>query len=149
MTVLDGPWRSNCVAPLADLILFARRLDRERTIVRDVGPADYFYVAGGAHASAGPWDGLMDCYADHRRVDQHQIDRVLEKGGRYRPPPGEGYAPDSLRLEIPFGLIGELRPALVPAMRDHIKTVIVVGPPQHMHLRNNPLLEAILAEAAG
>jgi tetratricopeptide (TPR) repeat protein len=34
LSVLDGAWRSACVALPADLLLFARRLDASRTIVR-------------------------------------------------------------------------------------------------------------------
>jgi tetratricopeptide (TPR) repeat protein len=148
LRILDGPWRSACVALLADLLRFARRLDASRTIVRDVPPEDYFYVAGGAHASAGPWRGLMDCYADSRGVEQDVIDRVVAAGGRHRSATGQGLVPDSLRLEVPFDLVGELRPVLLPAMRDHIRVAIVRGPPQHMHLHNQALLDAILSEAA-
>lgn len=148
LKVLDGPWRSDCVGLLADLLLFARRLDASRTIVRDVAAEDYFYVAGGAHASAGPWVGLMDCYADRHGIDQDVVDRVVGGGGRYRPATDKGHVPDSLRLEVPFQLIGELRPTLLPPMRDHIRVAILRGPPQHMHLHNEALLNAILAEAA-
>jgi tetratricopeptide (TPR) repeat protein len=147
LKVLDGDWRADCVALLADLLLFSRSLDAERTIVRDVAPADYFYVAGGAHAAVGPWDDLMDCYADHRGIGQEVIDRVCDAGGRYRPATGVGFAPDSMRLEVPFRLIGELRPILVPPMRDHVRVLVVKGPPQHRHLHNQALLDAILAEA--
>jgi len=115
--------------------------------VRDVAPEDYFYVAGGAHAAVGPWDRLMDCYADRRGIGVDVIDRVCAARGRYRPATGGGVAPDSVRLEVPFGLIGELRPVLVPAMRNHLRVAIVNGPPQHRHLHNQALLEAIVAEA--
>ncbi len=147
LKVLDGPWRSDCVALLADLLLFARRLDASRTIVRDVAAEDYFYVAGGAHASAGPWVGLMDCYGDSRIIEQEVINRVVAAGGRYRPETGKGHVPNSLRLQVPFRLIGALRSVLLPAMRDHIRVAILRGPPQHPHLHNQALLDAILVEA--
>jgi hypothetical protein len=148
LAVFDAQSRPGCVRLLADLLRFSRSISREWTIVRDVAPDDYFYVAGGAHASAGPWNGLMDCYADERGVKQQVIGRVTQAGGLHRPATGTGHAPHSLRLQIPFELVGELRPALLPAMRTHIKTVIRIGPPQHMHLRNDLLEEAILTEAA-
>ncbi len=148
LAVFPAESRSGCVQLLADLLRFSRSVDRERTIVRDVAPDNYFYVAGGAHASAGPWNGLMDCYADERNLDTQVIERVLQARGLHRPATGTGHAPHSLRLQIPFELVGEFRPALLPAMRDHIKTVIQVGPPQHMHLRNDALEDAIIAQAA-
>ena len=74
--------------------------------MRDVALDDYFYVAGGAHASAGPWNGLMDCYGDERVVDAQVIQRVVEGGGQHRPATGKGHAPHSLRLQIPFELVG-------------------------------------------
>jgi hypothetical protein len=121
LAVFDAESRPGCVQLLADLLRFSRRVDREWTIVRDVAPDNYFYVAGGAHASAGPWNGLMDCYADERGIDVTVVERVVQAGGLHRPATGTGHAPYSLRLQIPFELIGDLRPALLPAMRDHIK----------------------------
>src|SRR3954454_1546240 len=70
-----------------------------------------------AHATAGPWAGLMDCYADERAITPATVDRVVATGGRHRPATGKGHVPHSLRFEIPFELIGELRPSLMPAMR--------------------------------
>lgn len=148
LAILDGPWRQDCVRFLAETLLFARHADSTRTIVRDVPNENYFYVAGGAPASVGPWVGLMDTYVDGRGMPEWVIERVVAEGGQHRHWTRQGVVPYSIRLQIPFELIGELREVLRDPMQEHIRNAIAAGPPQHQHLDNPRLAAAIIAEGA-
>lgn len=146
LAVLDGPHRAACIAFLGESLEFSQQVDSSRTIVRDVPAGNHFYVASGGHAALGPYPEFMDTYVDGRSVPDELKRRVRSAGGDVRDATGRGYVPHSIQLEIPFGLIAEMRTPLRGPMRTHIRTALAAAPPQHQHLAHPRLARQILDE---